>query len=340
MRALLRWADIVVIATSTLATVLLATVVLLAGLKAEITAGLALALFLIVPNSINLARRSQLAGIRRPASGILLDEGLPPAILIAALFFLGIDDPERAVIGLAAATVVAAAAATATLWRGVPREVWRAQAKGEPRTWTLMAFPLLLGLLSKLLMDRMDILMLGPLGGFEETGYYGSAYRLTYLLTFPQVMLMTVMTPILSEMYASGGHARLWRAFRLSALFALATSLPASLLLFVFPAEVLSLAYGSHYEPAAPTLQILALVQSVTALAIPCTSLLVATGHGRSYGTFSLIGLMVNAALNLVLIQSMGATGAALASLAGILIIFLGQGRQIIRMRRSMKIGD
>ena len=43
---------------------------------------------------------------------------------------------------------------------------------------------------------------LGPLAGFQETGYYGSAYRLTYLVTFPQVMLMTVMTPMFAACWS------------------------------------------------------------------------------------------------------------------------------------------
>lgn len=340
LRSLLRWGDIVVLSAAVVATAIVASLSLFPGARSEIAIGLGMALVLIIPSAINLARRSQLAGARRPALGILLDEGVPPLILIAALVIGVVADARHAVILLAISTALAAAAATVALWRATPREVWAAPAQGQPSVWMGMAFPLLLGLLSKLVMDRMDILMLGPLAGFEETGYYGSAYRLTYLVTFPQVMLMTVMTPMLSEMHASGRLAAMWRAFGLSSIFALATSVPASLLLFIFSDEIMTLAYGAQYAPAGSTLQVLAIVQTLTALSIPCASLLIANGQGRSYGVFSLLGLAVNAGLNLVLIDAMGAAGAALASLAGAALIFSGQGWQILKLYRTSNMKD
>ena len=96
----------------------------------------------------------------------------------------------------------------------------------------------------------------------------------------------------------------------------------------------MTLAYGAEFAPAAPTLQILALVQALAALSIPCSSLLIASGRGGSYGAFSLIGLAMNAGLNLLLIDAFGAAGAAWASLAGTAAIFLGQGWHVARFFR------
>jgi len=334
LRGLLLWGDRVVLVGSLSSLCVIGAFIFLPGVSSEIRTGLILASLLVVPVSINLMRRNQLASARQPALGILLDEALPPALVIALVMAFAVANVTVAVSILSVATVVSALLATIALRRSVPEYTWKVKPDGAPRAWMMMALPLLVGLSSKLIMDRMDILMLGPLGGLEQTGYYGASFRITYLLTFPQAILMSIMAPLLSESFAEGRFGVMWRNFSLMMIFAFVTAVPACIILLTFNEPIMSLVFGHEYVSGGRTLQVLALVQTLTALSIPCGGLMIASGRGKSFGAISLLGLVLNAALNLMFIPWWGAAGAAFATLAASGLILLGQIFILLGLRK------
>ena len=83
------------------------------------------------------------------------------------------------------------------------------------RNWSKIAFLCVIGVSAKLIMNKTDVVMLPYLSDFEQTGLYGAAFRLSYLATFPQVVLSMVMSPRYAIAHSKGNHARLRRDFQL-----------------------------------------------------------------------------------------------------------------------------
>jgi O-antigen/teichoic acid export membrane protein len=336
LRALVRWADAVVLIGSLVAFAIVLAATLMPGFDQDLQAGLALTLILIFPAALTLSRRTQLAGARRPAIGIVLDEALPPAAVILVVLIGGFTTALPAVVAFGLAAAVGAVLATYFFRKAVPPETWQAKPAGEPRAWMAMALPLLMGNSSKLIMNRMDILMLGPLSSLIEVGYFGTAFRITYLMTFPQVILMPIITPLLAESIAAQKEAAMWRHFRIAVIFSLVTVIPVSVALSVFAEPIVTLIFGHEYAPSAPALALLAISQAFAALTIPCAGLLIATGRGNIFGLINLVAVLVNVALNFALIPWLGATGAALASMAGVFLMFSWQVSTIWRNRKTI----
>ncbi len=336
LRALIRWGDTIVFTGALIAFVLVLVAMNIPGFDQELQAGLALTLILIFPAALTLSRRTQLAGAKRPVIGIIFDEALPPASVILVALLIGLTDAAPAIITFGIAASTGALLATYFFRRALPPETWQAQPAGQPRAWMFMALPLLMGMSSKLIMNRMDILMLGPLSSLTEVGYFGTAFRLTYLMTFPQVMLMQIITPLLAESIAAKKEKLMWRHFRITVIYSIVTVIPLSAILTLFSQPIVTLIFGPEYAPSAAPLSLLAISQGFAALTIPCAGLLIASGRGNIFGIINLSAVVIAIGLNFIFIPSFGATGAALSSLIAIGGIFFWEVLTIWRNRNTM----
>ena len=128
----------------------------------------------------------------------------------------------------------------------------------------------------------------------------------------------------------------MWRHFRIAVFFSVATVLPVSAILSLFSEPIVTFIFGHEYAPAAPPLTLLAISQAFAALTIPCAGLLIAAGRGGTFGLINLVAVVINISLNFVLIPPLGATGAALASMAGTAIMLTWQASTIFRYRRHI----
>ncbi|MGV8833389.1 MAG: polysaccharide biosynthesis C-terminal domain-containing protein [Devosia sp.] len=340
LRALLRWGDAIVLLGALAAFILIAIAMMLPGFNKDLQAGLALTLILIFPAALTLSRRNQLAGARRPAIGIVLDEAMPPAAVILVAAVIGLSDAAPAVLTYAIAATIGATLATYFFRRALPAQTWTATPVGEPKVWMAMALPLLMGVSSRLIMNRMDILMLGPLSSLLETGYFGTAFRITYLMTYPQVILMQIITPLLSESIAANKERAMWRHFRIAIIFSVITVVPVSAVLTLFSGPIIAIVLGPEYAPAAPSLSLLAISQAFAALTIPCAGLLIASGRGQIFGLINLVAVLVNIGLNLLLIPLFGAAGAASASAVAVTLILIWQVVTILRNRHRLILSE
>jgi len=336
LRGLIRSGDFVALLGGLLAAGTLITVALFPGMESGLFFSLILTATLVLPTTFNLLRRSQLAGARRPAMGLALDQALPPFIVLMVALVLGIANSGQALVIYALATCFGAAVATIVLRRSLPGEVWTSPPHFQVRLWMVTALPLVMGLSAKQLMNRMDVLMLAPLAGLTEVGLYGVAFRMTYVLTFPQMIMMTIITPLLAESIAARENRAAWLHFRTAMIFSLVLAIPTSLSLALFAEPTIALLFGTEYKGSAGPLTILAIGQTFSALAIPCAGLLIAAGRGGIFGVINLLAAGLNATLNFLMIPAMGATGAALATAVCTAIIFSGQAAVIWHYRANI----
>jgi O-antigen/teichoic acid export membrane protein len=296
-----------------------------AALTSQYGVSFVLSALLVVPFASASLRRQQLAALRRPAIGLFFDQGFGALLAGAFLFAFGARSIILAVVIFAGGLIVGNLFTFVQVRRLLPPEVSTAKRKVHLRQWLGMSLPMLAGTSAKLLMNRVDILMLAPLAGLYQSGLYGAAFRITFLLTFPQVVLMSVVTPMISEAFAHGQHARVTRLVRGSLLFAVLTAVPSGLVLVAFPEFVVTRVFGASFAPAALSLALLAIGQTAASLSIPLQSSLIMSGREGHFGILNMAALGLHVVLNYLLIPPYGANGASASTAVVLIAIATGQ---------------
>jgi O-antigen/teichoic acid export membrane protein len=224
--------------------------------------------------------------------------------------------------GLAIAFVAARAVAL-----GVSAWLTHAQLGGlgvrfDPAVWSELqttALPIGFFLVVLNVYAYIDGVMLGVMRTDVETGLYTAAYRAYEGLSYPASAIAAVLTPRLSDLFRTD-RARHRRVAILGLAGAAGLAIIISTVACVLASPLMTGIFGSEFAPAAAPFRILSLgltfvfaiwVMHAIALSVDRERLLLKT---------AIAGLVVNVALNLYVIPRMGASGAALATVAGELV--------------------
>jgi O-antigen/teichoic acid export membrane protein len=209
------------------------------------------------------------------------------------------------------------------LLRQTPFNLWAASI---PRTKNLVppvrfSLPLLVGALFGLAIWQVDLLLLQREWGAEETGLYAAALTIGRLPGMILLAFSFVLAPVAAELFSAGriGRMRYLYERTVEVLFLLA--LPIVAIIILFATQLLQLLFGAAYVTAAPVLRILAAGFFLQAITGPNGNTLIMMGYSRRYLIYTLSAGMVTICLYLLLITRLGKTGAALATVAGILLL-------------------
>jgi O-antigen/teichoic acid export membrane protein len=161
--------------------------------------------------------------------------------------------------------------------------------------------------------------MLGVMRTDVETGLYTAAYRVYEGLSYAPSVIAAVLTPRLSALY--GGERADRAAHRRLALLGLAGSTALALVFGViayrFATPLMTLLFGEDFAPAAAPFRILCLGLGFVFAIWVLHAIAISVNRERLLLTTGIVGLVVNVGLNLYLIPHDGASGAALATVAG-----------------------
>jgi O-antigen/teichoic acid export membrane protein len=275
--------------------------------------GLRYAAPILIPASVLVYQRKAFTGLQRTAASILPEEIFLPLAVIAWALVIPAARIAGVLGGYLAVSAVVCIGAAVVLWRRLPGEARRAEARYRTRYWTIVALPMVVGSASQLVMNRIDVLMLGSLAGMAAAGLYTAASRVAMLNIFALAAINTVTTPLLATAYFSGDRKRFFRICNMSLLGAAAGALPFFLLMVLAPGWLLGL-FGPAYRNAGPLLQILALGQFVNAATGPVGFALLMAERERDFAR-SLLGVAVLCVLgHWLVIPRAGALGAAWVS--------------------------
>lgn len=332
LRGFLRAGAVTVLLTSVTASLLLLAA---ASMFPKLSEGLTLASVLLPPMAFVILRRQQLAAVGKPGMGVFFDQGFGAILASLALLALGVSSVPTAVLVYAAALILGLVITTVVFHRSLPGEHASDGVAYRYRHWMVLAVPIMIGLASRQMLFRTDILLLAPLSSIDQVGLYGAAFRLTYLFTFPQAVLMLVMTPKFADALARGDTPRVRRLLKATYTFVTATSVPIVALLALFPGEAMVLVYGDSFAEGAAVLVFLALGQFGASLAIPTQALLTMGGQERPFAVFNLLVFGLNVILCLFIIPRYGALGAALCTALSVWLQLLAQVLLSTRMLRN-----
>lgn len=174
-----------------------------------------------------------------------------------------------------------------------------------------------------------DTLLLGNLTTAKDVGVYNVSTRLVMLAVFVMAPINAAFAPHIAHLHHTGQKAELDRSYGSATSWIVRLSMPAFILLMVFPAELLRF-FGHDFSAGAKVTAILAVGQLVSAAAGPCGTVLNMAGRVGLNMADNIGVLILNVALNLWLIPRDGPVGAAVAwsvSLAAVNVVKLLQVR-------------
>ncbi|MGH8908322.1 MAG: flippase [Egibacteraceae bacterium] len=159
----------------------------------------------------------------------------------------------------------------------------------------------------------VDTILIGILGSSADVGLYSVATRVVALATFVMLPINASFAPRIADLSQRGDTAALERSYGLATGWILRLSLPAFILLLVYPHDLLSLLGGSGFAVAAAVTAILAVGRLIEAGTGPCGLMLTMSGRPALVMIDNLVVLGLNIGLNIWLIPRYGILGSATA---------------------------
>ena len=166
-----------------------------------------------------------------------------------------------------------------------------------------------------------DTIILGLLKGAAEAGLYTGAADVGRVLRTAMLSSVFVYAPIAANLFGRGNVRELKIVYVTVTKWLLLVSVPAGMLMMMFPHAVLKVLYGAEYAEAAATLSVITLGLLISIAFGPAGSTLVAMGRSRHALAAFFSGFAINVILNLILIPPYGIIGAAIASAVSFSIV-------------------
>ncbi|WP_165225734.1 oligosaccharide flippase family protein [Affinirhizobium pseudoryzae] len=174
---------------------------------------------------------------------------------------------------------------------------------------------------SAIILNKIDIVMLGPLSDAAQVGDYSVAMRMTYLAGIISEVVNIFMAPRIIAAGASRDPAAHWRIFKLSFALQAASVAVISVPLMVFASDIVTLLFGAAYQSAVPTYLILQAGKLLTVAFAPSILLFTSLGYNREMAKVAVVVAILNIVLNLALIPLWGAVGTATATLISLALM-------------------
>ncbi|MFT7335678.1 MAG: O-antigen/teichoic acid export membrane protein [Porticoccaceae bacterium] len=190
---------------------------------------------------------------------------------------------------------------------------YKANVKNNLKPLIKMGLPMLLITGTSTIASNIDTIMLGSLSSLSEVGLYTVAAKIAMLTSFFLAVSNAAIAPKIAALYHKQQTKELEVMVKKTTKILIVIATVTSLLFIVFGKFILGI-WGSDFVSGFTILVILSLGQFFN-IATGCSGLLLSmTGFEKIHGYISLITLIANIILNIVLINKMGALGAAIAT--------------------------
>ena len=175
----------------------------------------------------------------------------------------------------------------------------------------------------------------------NENGYYEQAYKIIQMVLVVVTSLRTVTLPRIVHLYNEKNYEAVIKVVDRTIKFVLLISLPMSTGLIMVAPELVPIFLGKDFEESILIVQVLAVLVVVLGLSVLISGqCLTAMGKQKQANVCVIVGAVINFIMNLILIPSYGALGAAIATVCAetiILIMFFVFSREHINISIMVK---
>jgi O-antigen/teichoic acid export membrane protein len=201
--------------------------------------------------------------------------------------------------------------------------------------WWRPTLPLTVIMIADNVMSRAGVIALGLVGNTLDAGIFAVAFSMAILAALPRMAVATVFAPTVSALFVQGNQAGLQSlSAKASCLSLLGTACVAIPLLLL--AQPLLSWFGRDFVAGAPIVTILVLGEVFAAACGPQQHLVTMTGHERPGATMLAVCAVANFVACMLMIDSLGMTGAALARTATLIAWNVAMGVFIYRRLHLM----
>lgn len=188
---------------------------------------------------------------------------------------------------------------------------------------------------------NLDVVMLDFMSGDVETGYYSTAVKIKGVLVSFVTALGSVLLPRMSY-YAERKMNKEFRKMVSKAfLFVGLVSVPLCIFFIFFAKHSILIISGKNFLPAVDAMQIIMPTLILIGFSNICgIQILVPLGLEKHVLYSEILGAVTDICINLWLIPSMGAKGAAIGTLAAEAVVLLYQICVMIRMNIKSALAD
>ncbi len=166
----------------------------------------------------------------------------------------------------------------------------------------------------------LDIVMLGMFTDTATVGMYHPAARTAGIIRSVFLAFSGIAAPMLAELHAGTDAREMERIFRMVTRWTVSIIVPATILFMVMPGTVLGI-FGPQFLPGRTALVLLSASSFLQAAFGLAATVLAMGGYARLSLFNALSGLLLQVALNAMLVPSMGVNGAALSNLVVFLLL-------------------
>jgi len=232
-------------------------------------------------------------------------------LAIIPIFFLVGYKLNGAVTGYVLSVLIAATLGSYFVFLSFSGSV--SEVKVEFKKIFRFSIPLYFSSFTRLMMSRVDILMLGYFATSEDVGLYRAAFLLSSLAVFGLTAMNITFTPMISELYTRERIDALDELYKISTRWIFTISLLSVLVLAFYPNQVLGL-WGPEFTAGKIALMVMVWFQLVAASVGSVGYLLQMSENQDVVLYINVTSGILNVLLNLWLIPIFGILGAALAT--------------------------
>jgi O-antigen/teichoic acid export membrane protein len=187
----------------------------------------------------------------------------------------------------------------------------RLQGGGRARIHLLrIGVPFAIASLLYLSYTQIDQVLVFELAGRRAAGLYGAASKVFDRALVIPASIMATMFPLIAAAYKED-IVRMRALIQTAVEVLLVTTLPLVALVAVIGRPLMRLLFGVAFAPAGPALSVLMITFAISAFSYVAGDLVIVLRLQREYIVYATAGLIVNVALNVVLIPAYGFIAAA-----------------------------
>jgi O-antigen/teichoic acid export membrane protein len=248
-------------------------------------------------------------------------------IIVSAAFLFGFR-LMGVVYGFLISSAVAAGLGIYLLWLIFPDLISGLKPDYELKRLLYYSLTILLIGFSHLLLSSTDRIVLGIFHVAQDVGIYNAALVAASQTAIFLGSFNTIFSPIIADLYHQERMKQLESLFKITTKWIFAMTLPIFLILVIFSGQIMAL-FGSQFRNGWMVLIILAIAQLLNASTGAVGFMLTMTGHQKIELVNSLIFGGLNILLNILLVQTYGILGVAIA---------IGLSLSLINLARLLEV--
>ena len=152
-----------------------------------------------------------------------------------------------------------------------------------------VAWPMWSTNITLLLLTQADIWIIGIFLTVHDVAVYGAATRLIMAVSVSLMILNSVVSPVIADMFSRQQHAKLEKTLRTGTTLAAIPSAVVMIVFYLAGGRLLELLYGPFYSNGYMILVVLGIGQLFNVISGPCGMVLLMTGHQRTMMVISLV---------------------------------------------------